>query len=126
MPARAALTAGAIIGALCLAGCSQPGKPASLSASKKLDEATNAISMSCGFAEQITAFGGPHAHGLERLQASAAAGARKLAAVYAHLPNDVYQGETVSQIVSDSASLLGDCGLSRAQRVLLRAHATQP
>lgn len=107
--------------AACLAGCAQPGTQAPLSAAKQLDEATAAISMSCGLARQMTALDGPHVAGLARLQASAAAGARKLIAVYRRHPTDVYQGETVTQIVSDSAALLGDCGLDRAQRVLAAA-----
>jgi hypothetical protein len=105
--------------ALALAGCAQPGTQASLAQAKKLDEATSAISVSCGYADQMTAFDGPHTAGLRALDASAAAGARKLASVYARIPTEVYQGETVSQIVSDSAELLGQCGLTGAQRVLL-------
>ena len=104
-----------------LAACSQPGTQAPLASAKKLDEATTAISVSCGYAEQVSAFGGPHAPGLASLDASAAAGARKLAAVDARVPTDVYQGETVNQIVSDSVGLLGDCGLAGAQRTLQRA-----
>ena len=121
MPGRAALTAGALLSALSLAACSQPGTQVPLSGAKKLDEATTAISVSCGYAEQTAAFEGVHARGLVVLDASAAAGARKLVSVYRQLPSDVYQGETVSQIVSDSVELLGQCGLRGAQRILTRA-----
>lgn len=121
MPGRAALTAGTLLSALSLAACSQPGTQVPLSGAKKLDEATTAISVSCGYAQQTTAFEGAKALGLTRLDASAAAGARKLVSVYRRVPGDVYQGETVSQIVSDSAELLGQCGLRRAQQVLTRA-----
>ncbi len=117
MPARAALSAIAV--ALGLAACGQPGTQAPLAQAKRLDEATAAISTSCGYAEQISAFGGPHARDIAMLEASAAAGARKLLAVYRRHPTDVYQGETVTQIVADSTELLGECGLPRAQRVLL-------
>lgn len=123
MPARPALSRVAIgwVSAVGLAACTQPGTQAPLSEAKKLNEATTAISVSCGYAEQTAAFGGPHAAGLAGLDASAAAGARKLAAVYARVPTDVYQGETVQQIVSDSSQLLGECGLAGAQRALSAA-----
>src|SRR5947199_1370366 len=115
-PAPGWLAAAAL--AVALAGCSQPGTQAPLSAAKKLDEATTAISVSCGYASQMTAFGKPRASELRTLQGSAAAGARKLAAVYARVSNDIYQGETVKSIVADSISLLGECGLDRARGVL--------
>ena len=101
--------------------CSQPGTQAPLAQAKKLDEATNAISVSCGYADQIAAFGGPRARGLSTLDASAAAGARKLVSVYVRDRGDIYQGETIKAIVSDSIALLGDCGLDRARGVLQRA-----
>jgi len=127
MPCRFALIRCASLGcaaALGLAACAQPGTQAPLSAAKQLDEATSAISTSCGFAQQMTALDGADVRGLAPLQASAAAGARKLASVYRRHPTDVYQGETVTQIVSDSAGLLGYCGLRRAQQVLMRAQST--
>jgi hypothetical protein len=103
-----------------LNACSQPGTQAPLAQAKKLDEATSAISVSCGYAEQTAAFGGPRASGLRTLDASASAGARKLVSVYIRDRADIYQGETIKAIVSDSIALLGDCGLDRARDVLQR------
>jgi hypothetical protein len=132
MPARRALSPGltrrrwcqAVLGCALILGvtaCGQPGTQAPLAQAKKLDEATSAISVSCGYADQIAAFGGPRASGLATLDASAAAGARKLVSVYVRDRGDVYQGETIKAIVSDSIALLGDCGLGRARGVLQRA-----
>ncbi|MEA2145308.1 MAG: hypothetical protein QOG59_895 [Solirubrobacteraceae bacterium] len=107
-----------------MTACSQPGTQAPLAQAKKLDEATSAISVSCGYADQIAAFGGPRARGLSTLDASASAGARKLVSVYVRDRTDIYQGETIKAIVSDSIALLGDCGLDRARGVLQRATRT--
>ena len=103
-----------------LGGCAQPGTQAPLPAAKKLDESTSAISSSCGYALQLTAFGGPHAEGLGTLEESAAAGVRKLLTVWHASRTWIYQGETINGIVADSISLLGNCGLRGAQRELLR------
>jgi hypothetical protein len=104
-----------------VAACAQPGTQAPLAQAKKLDEATSAISVSCGYADQIAAFGGRRTRGLRKLDASAAAGARKLLSVYARDRSDIYQGETIKTIVSDSIALLGECGLDQARGVLQRA-----
>jgi hypothetical protein len=115
---RAALVVLALAGAL-IVGCSQPGMQAPLREAAKLDEATKTIANSCGYADELTAFGGAHPLGLGKLDASATAGARKLLRVWRRNRTWIYQGETINGIVSDSITLLGDCGLSGAQRALL-------
>jgi|SRR5579884_632852 len=110
--------------ALAAGGCEQPGTQAPLPAAKKLDESTSAIASSCGYAMQLTAFGGPHAKGLGTLEKSADAGVRKLLTVWHHSRTWIYQGETINGIVADSISLLGNCGLGGAQKHLLRGIST--
>ena len=66
--ARTGLAAAAL--ALALVGCSQPGNQAPLSTAEKLDDATKAISVSCGYAAQMSAFGKPRASELGTLQAN--------------------------------------------------------
>ena len=50
-------------------------------------------------------------------------GARKLAAVYAKTHTDIYQGDSIGALLSDSISLLHDCGLRGAETTLQRALA---
>jgi hypothetical protein len=111
--------------AVALAGCQSPGTPAPASEAAKLDVATNRISVACGYAEELGAFGGGRPAGLDWIQSIAVSGARKLASVYAHDQSDIYQGESIGAIVGDSVSLLGGCRLYEAERLLKRALATR-
>jgi hypothetical protein len=103
------------------AGCAQPGSQASKAQAARLSVATGSIATACGYAEELTAFGGRHPKGLGPVEAMAVSGARKLASVYRHDQTDLYQGESIAALVQDTISLLGDCGLPRARSVLLRA-----
>jgi hypothetical protein len=106
-----------------VAGCAQAGTQAPKAQAAKLDVATGRISVACGYAEELTAFGGDHPPQLAWIESIAVSGARKLASVYAQDQNDLYQGESVGAIVNDSISLLHDCGLSPARKVLEQALA---
>lgn len=100
------------------AGCHQPGTPAPPGEAAKLDVATSRMSVACGYAAELRAYGNPHPPGLSYVESIAVSGARKLASVYAHDQTDLYQGESVGAIVNDSISLLGDCRLPGARSVL--------
>jgi hypothetical protein len=104
--------------ALALAACGPTPPQAPLPYAKKLDSATSGISTACGLAEQVTAFSGRYHKDLTTLEVTAGSSSLKLAAVYHKNPAWIYQGETVRQIVTDSVSLLGSCGLHRAQAQL--------
>jgi hypothetical protein len=108
----------AIIAGLILAACGPTPPQAPLPYAKKLDSATSGISTACGLAEQVTAFSGEHGSDLITLEVTASNSGLKLASVYRKNPAWIYQGETVRQIVTDSVSLLGSCGLHRAQAQL--------
>ncbi len=107
--------------ALMLAACGATPPQAPLPYAKKLDSATSGISTACGLASQVTAFPGDHRSDLITLEVTASSSADKLASVFARDPAWIYQGDTVRQIVHDSASMLGSCGLHSAQHELLRA-----
>jgi hypothetical protein len=111
----------ALIAALALAACGPLPPQAPLPYAKKLDSATSGISTACGLAEQVSAFSGQHDKDLITLEVTAGNSSRKLASVYHKNPAWIYQGETVRQIVTDSVSLLGSCGLHSAQAELKRA-----
>lgn len=111
------------LAAVCLGGCAQPGTPAPSAEAAKLDVATGRISVACGYLEELTAFPGRHAPQRPWIESIAVSGARKLASVYAHDQSSIYQGESVGAIVNDSISLLHDCGLSGARKVLEQAQA---
>jgi hypothetical protein len=114
----------ASVAAAALAGCAQPGTSAPPDQAAKLDVATSRISVACGYAEELTAFPGRHAAAQRPwIESIAVSGARKLASVYARDQSDIYQGESVGAIVNDSISLLHDCGLSSARKVLEQAQA---
>jgi hypothetical protein len=115
--AAAALTAFAIA----LAGCAQPGTQAPKPEAAKLAVGTSDISTACGYAQELTAFGGPHAAGLGAQEAMATEGANRLAGVFAHSSTWIYQGESIGGLLNDSSSLLGECGLTGARQVLERA-----
>jgi hypothetical protein len=104
-----------------LGACGPTPPQAPLPYAKKLDSATSAISTACGLAEQVTAFPGGHRRDLITLEVTASSSGFKLASVYRRNPAWIYQGETVRQIVTDSVSLLGSCGLHAAQTTLKRA-----
>lgn len=118
------LTARAITAAtavLALAACGPTPPQAPLPYAKKLDSAASGISTACGLAEQVTAFSGQHDKDLITLEVTAGSSSLKLASVYHKNPAWIYQGETVREIVTDSVSLLGSCGLHGAQAELKRA-----
>jgi hypothetical protein len=122
-PARTIATLAAIVAAIvALAGCGAPPPQAPLAQAKKLNDSTGDISTECGLAYQVTAFPGEHDKAkLASLEAQAMASVRSLASVYHRNPAWIYQGETVGRIVVDSLSMLHSCGLTRAERTLLRA-----
>jgi hypothetical protein len=113
-----ALASLAVAVSLAGAGCGATPPQAPFAQAKKLDSATGDIAASCGLSYQVTAFGGDHRAALTNLEASATASARKLASVYARNPAWIYQGETVAQILADGVTMLRDCGLHQAARVL--------
>jgi hypothetical protein len=115
---RAALALAAIGLALGGAGCAQPGTPAPPAEAAKLDVATSRMSVACGYAAELTAYGNPHPPGLDWVESIAVSGARKLAGVFAHDQTDIYQGESIGAVVNDSISLMRDCRLSSARVVL--------
>jgi hypothetical protein len=105
-----------------LSGCSQAGMPqVSSDEAAKIGVATGRITVACGTAEELRAFGGPREPGLAGEESIAASGARKLAAVYRHDHSRIYQGESVGAVMNDSIALLGKCRLQRARRLLMRA-----
>jgi hypothetical protein len=107
---------------LALAGCAQAGTPqVSSGEAASIGVATGRIAVACGTAEELRAFGGPHPPGLAGQESIAVSGARKLAEVYRHDHGHIYQGESVGAVLHDTISLLGDCGLGRARRLLRRA-----
>ncbi len=108
---------------LLAAGCAPPGTSVQKIQAAKLGVATSSISAACGYAWEATAFGGPHAPGLAAQESAATAAAHKLAGVYQHSPSELYEGESVGSIVSDTVSLLDECGLPGAKRVLQDALA---
>jgi hypothetical protein len=119
---RLAARSAVVIAAVCaLSACGALPPQAPLPYAKKLDSATSGISTACGLAEQVTAFPGDHRNDLITLEVTAGSSGQKLASVYRRDPSWIYQGETVRQIVTDSVSLLGSCGLRGAQTQLKQA-----
>ncbi|MBV9802625.1 MAG: hypothetical protein JO130_05520 [Solirubrobacterales bacterium] len=115
----ALLGAAALLGAT--AGCGATPPQAPFHQAKKLDASTGDISTECGLTYQLTAFGGDHRKALASLERQAMNSARSLASVYHRNPEWIYQGETLRQVVRDALSMLTACGLTRAERTLLRA-----
>jgi hypothetical protein len=111
----------ASVAVVAIAGCGPTPPQAPLRYAKKLDESTSDISSACGGAYQVTAFPGEHRNDLIALEVTASSAARKLAGVYRRDPAWIYQGETVGEIVSDAAAMLGSCGLHQAQSALRQA-----
>jgi hypothetical protein len=105
-----------------VAACGATSSQAPRKEAMKLSVATSGISTACGLAFQLTAFPGAPKRDLETLEATAASSARKLASVYARNQAWIYQGETVHDVVRDALSMLGTCGLTKAQSAL--AHET--
>ena len=120
---RARLACAGAMAALALgaAGCTQPGTQAPKPEAARLFHATGDISLACGYAQELIAFGGPHPAGLGTQDTMAVFGARLLLKVWSRNRTWEYQGETISQVVSDSISLLGTCGLTDAQHLLQHA-----
>jgi hypothetical protein len=114
---RSAALALAAIG-LAVSGCAQPGTPAPPAEAAKLDVATGRMSVACGYAAELRAYGDQNPPGLPFVESIAVSGAVKLASVYAHDHTRIYQGESVGAIVNDSISLLSDCRLPTARGVL--------
>jgi hypothetical protein len=104
------------------AGCAPPGTPAPLAQAAKVGVATSDIATACGYAEEASAFGWRRVN-LSPLEAMARHGAVKLARVYEKDQSDIYQGETIAQVVGGAIALLGQCGLPEARGPLLRASA---
>jgi hypothetical protein len=120
--ARTAARCLALLGiSAAVAACGPTPPQAPSDQAKKLSVATGGISTACGLAYQLTGFPGDHRAGLETLEATATSSAEKLAAVYHRNPAWIYQGETVHDIVRDSLSMLGGCGLTKAQNALAQA-----
>jgi multidrug efflux pump subunit AcrA (membrane-fusion protein) len=117
-PARRSLVS--VVAAVVLAGCGSAEPQAPLPEAKKLDESTSGISTACGLSYQVTAFPGQHEPDLSTLEATATTAANKLASVYARNPGWIYQGEPVHAIVTDSLTMLRQCGLSGAAQALTR------
>lgn len=116
---RSALTAAAV---LALTGCAQGGMPqVSSQEAAELGVGTGRITVACGTADELRAFGGSHPQGLAAQQSIALSGARKLSEVYRHDQSHIYQGESVGAVLHDTISLLGHCRLGRARSLLLRA-----
>jgi hypothetical protein len=107
-----------VTAAVAAGGCAQPGSQAPKPEAARLFHATGDISLACGYAQELTAFGGHHPAGLKTQETMAVFGARLLVDVWSRNRTWTYQGETIDQVVSDSISLLGDCGLPDAQRFL--------
>jgi hypothetical protein len=103
------------------AGCAPPGTPVEKIQAAKLGVATSSISAACGYAWELTASGGPHPKGLGAQDSTATSAAHNLATVYAHSPSDIYEGESVGSILEDTVTLLDQCGLSGAKKVLEHA-----
>jgi hypothetical protein len=116
--ALAALAATALAPAFTACGAESPQPPRAYV--NKLAVATNGISTAGGNAYRLTTFGGPHAPGLNSLEATASSSAHTLALVDRRNRDWIYLGSTVHRIVSDSVSMLGACGLDRARTRLLR------
>jgi hypothetical protein len=117
---RLAAGLGAVV-TLAAAGCGEAGTPyVTLSEAAKLGVGTGRITVACGTADELRAFGGGHPAGLAAQESIASSGVRKLAAVYRHDQTHTYQGESVGAVLHDSLSLLGDCRLDRARALLLR------
>ncbi len=120
---RLALAGPLLAGLVLAAGCAQPGTPLATSEAAKVGVATSSLSTACGYAWELTAFGGRRPGGLAAQESTALAAAHKLAGVYASSPSDIYQGESVGSIVSDTITLLDECRLPGAQGVLKQALA---
>ncbi len=114
--AAAAAAASLLVGA-----CGPTPPQAPFAYAKKLDSATSGISTACGEAYQVTAFPAEHHAEKITLEVTATSSARKLAGVFARDPAWIYQGETIRQIVHDSVTMLGSCGLDDAKAALVRA-----
>lgn len=122
MRSRRLVIALALAAAVQSAGCSQAGMPfVSLGEAAKLGVATTRITVACGTADELRAFGGARPRGLAAEESIALSGARKLAGVYAHDQTRTYQGESVGGVVHDSISLLANCRLPKARKLLLKA-----
>ena len=118
--AAGAVARAAVLVALLVAGCSQPGTQVSASEAAKLDVATNRISVACGYTEELGGHPSPEQAWVESIAVS---GAQKLAAVFARDQSHIYQGESIGAIVHDSISLLDNCRLPRARALLQGALA---
>ena len=115
------LTAAPLL-AVVLAACGATPPQAPPKQAMKLSVATGAISTACGLTYEATAFPGDHKTELETLESKVSSSVKKLASVYTRNQAWIYQGETVHDLVRDALSMLGTCGLTKAQIAL--AHET--
>jgi hypothetical protein len=119
---RAPTAAATLAAAAALAtGCGALPPQAPLAYAKKLDSATSGISSACGEAYRVTAFPGDHRHAIDQLEKTASTDVQKLVQVFKRNRKWVYQGFTVAEIASDGVSMLGSCGLHRAEQQLRAA-----
>ncbi len=79
----------------------------------KLGVATSGISTVCGESYQVTAFPGSQRADMITLGVTASAAVRKLETVYRRDRNWIFQGETVSQIIIQSVTMLKVFGLDQ-------------
>ncbi len=111
-----------LLAALLSAGCSEAGMPyVSLQEAAKIGVATTRITVACGTADELRAFGKAEPRHLSAEDSIAVSGARKLAAVYRRDQSHIYEGESVGGVVHDSISLLANCHMARARELLVEA-----
>jgi hypothetical protein len=121
--ARRAAPLLALAASILAAGCAPPGTPVQKIQAAKLGVATSSISAACGYAWELTGTGARNPKGLAAQDATATSAAHKLASVYGHSPSDIFEGESVGSILSDTVTLLDECGLTHAKHVLQQALA---
>jgi hypothetical protein len=119
--ARSSGVVAVVVSVVALAGCAQPGSSVPEGQAAKLAVGTNEISTACGYAWELTAFGGGQGKKLAPIEAMAQTGAAKLASVYAHDQTDLYEGDSIGGVLGDSISLLRECGLTRPAKTLQQA-----
>lgn len=100
-----------------LAGCGPRPPQAPGPQAHRLNEALSRLSTACGHAVEIQAFTNS-ARDMAVTEHQAQAQVPALVAIYRQDPGWVFQGKTVRQLVTMSASYLDECGLHAAARSL--------